>query len=135
MRVLFISNDLIAGNLAYLLTKEGHDVKLYIDEKGRRGNFRNLVKQTKNWKKDLSWVGKDGLIIFDDVGYGQEQEQLRSSGYNVFGGSTSGDRLEFDRDFAQGIFAEYGLKIMPIKTYNTVQAALVYVENNPKAWV
>ena len=54
MRILFISNDLIAGHLAYLLTTEGHDVRLYIEEEGRRDNFHNLVTKSFDWKADLT---------------------------------------------------------------------------------
>src|SRR3989339_389960 len=67
MKILFISKDLIAGNLAYLLKKEGHDVRLFIDEKGRRGNFTNLVHKINTIKAGISWVGKEGLIVFEDV--------------------------------------------------------------------
>jgi phosphoribosylamine--glycine ligase len=99
MKILFISNDLIGGNLALLLKKEGHSVKLFIEDSGRHENFDNLVTKTYSWKKELPWVGTDGLIVFDDVGYGEIQDDLRKKGYNVFGGSKGGDRLEQDRVF------------------------------------
>jgi len=59
MNILFISEDLVAGNVAYLLTKEGHKVKLYIKDSGRRENFKNMVPKTKHWGEELDWVGKD----------------------------------------------------------------------------
>ena len=85
VRVLFVSNDLIGGNIAYLLKKEGHDVRLFIDDQKRRENFENLVEKTEDWMRELPWVGKDGLIVFDDVGYGKIQDDLRKDGYTVFG--------------------------------------------------
>ena len=85
VRILFISYELVAANLAYLLIKEGCEVKLYIEDRHLRSSFHNLVEQTFNWKKELHWVGKDGLIIFDDIGYGEIQEKLREQGYSVFG--------------------------------------------------
>src|SRR3989338_2570438 len=69
MKILFISKDLIAGNLAYLLKKEGHDVRLFIDEKGRRGNFTNLVHKINTIKAGIFWVGKGGLIFFANPKY------------------------------------------------------------------
>lgn len=135
MKILFVSNDLIAGDVAYLLVKEGHDVKLYIEEKDRRHNFDNLVPKTKDWKKELDWVGKDGLIVFDDVGYGRDQDKLRKQGYKVFGGSALGDKLELNREFGQKIFAEHGLKTVPLKDFNNLDDAVVFAKENPAPWV
>ena len=135
MRILFISNDLIAGNIAHILTKSGHQVRLYIAEKGRRGNFHNIISKTTNWKLDLKWVGKKGLIIFDDIGYGHHQDRLRKEGYNVFGGSLEGDRLEKDRVFAQEIFNEYKIKSIPSYNFSNIDDAISFVKKNPCAWV
>jgi len=135
MKILFISNDLIGGNLAYLLSKEGHEVKLYIEEENRRNNFTNLVTKTADWKSELDWVGKDGLIIFDDVGYGFIQDSLRKDGYTVFGGSAVGDMLEQNRVFGQEIFSGCGMKILPTNNFNDIDSAIRFVQNNPFAWV
>jgi phosphoribosylamine---glycine ligase len=135
MKILFISNDLIAGHLAYLLKKEGHDVKLYIHEKGRRNNFDNLVKKTDNWRKELKWVGKDGLIVFDDSGYGKIQDKLRKQGYTVFGGCELGDKLENDREFGQEIFSKYGIKTVTLKDFENMDDAVVHAKENKNAWV
>ena len=135
MNILFVSNDLIGGNVAYLLKKEGHNVRLFIDDNNRRENFENLVEKTEDWKKELSWVGKDGLIVFDDVGYGKIQDDLRKDGYTVFGGSELGERLERDRDFGQKIFREQGLQTVTLKDFDTIQSAIAFVKNNPRAWV
>ncbi|MBI5126700.1 MAG: hypothetical protein HZA80_02980 [Candidatus Taylorbacteria bacterium] len=135
MRILFISNDLIAGHLAQLLRNEGHDVLLYISEKKRRNNFKNLVSKTNNWKKSLSWVGKEGLIIFDDIGFGEEQDTLRAQGYRVFGGSKLGDKLEIDRAYAQDIFEKSGIQKIPTVNFDTIDAAINYAKLNKNAWV
>ena len=111
MRILFISNDLIGGNLAYLLKQEGHNVKLFIEDSGRYENFDNMIPKTYNWRRELPWIGKDGLIIFDDTGYGEIQEELRKDGYIVFGGSKLGDKMEMDRSYGQKIFKNMDLKL------------------------
>lgn len=135
MNILFISNDLIGGNLANILKKEGHNVKLFIEDSGRHENFSNIVTKTYNWKKELSWVGKDGMIVFDDVGYGEIQDDLRKQGYTVFGGNKAGDRLEQDRAFGQKIFKKYGLKTVPLKDFNNIKNAIAFVKKNRQAWV
>lgn len=135
MRILFISNDLIGGNLAHILTQEGHQVKLYIHDKDRRRNFENLVLKIADWKDELKWVKKDGLIVFDDVNFGFIQDSLRKEGYRVFGGSEKGDTLELNRKICQDIFAKYGINTLPIKNFKSASSAIQYVRKNPKAWV
>lgn len=135
VRVLFVSHDLIAGNIAYLLKQEGHQVKIFIQDRDRRGNFENLLEQTPNWRKEIEWVGRDGLIVFDDVGYGAIQDRLRRRGYTVFGGSEFGDKLEMDRSFGQKIFAKYGMQTVPSRTFQKIDQAIAFVKKNPGMWV
>jgi phosphoribosylamine--glycine ligase len=135
MNILFISSECIAGNLAVLLKKEGHDVRLHIKNKLDRQNFDNLVEKTNNWKKGLKWVGKDGLIIFDDVGFGKEQDSLRKRGYKVFGGCEMADKLEKDREFGQKIFKDYGLDTVELKDFTDIEDAINFIKKNPKKWV
>lgn len=135
MRILFISNDLIAGNVARILRSDGHNVKIFIEEKDRRRNFKEILNKTSDWRIELNWVGKDGLIIFDDIGYGHDQDRLRKDGYNVFGGSLYGDLLEQDRVLAQNIFEEYGLKSIPSYNFSSIKKAIQFINKNPKAWV
>jgi phosphoribosylamine--glycine ligase len=135
MNILLVSDDLIAGNLAFLLQKEGHNVKLYIESKQQRLNFHNIVPKTKNWQKELKWVGKDGLIIFDYIGYGKVQDQLRKEGYSVFGGCELGDRLEEDRQWSQEIFKKYGLDTLPTINFTSLQSAISFLKENSGPWV
>lgn len=135
MRVLFVSNDLIAGHLAYLLRTEGHDVRLFIQEEGRRNNFDGLVEKSTDWKADIEWVGKDGLIVFDDIGFGEEQDRLRAQGYAVFGGSALGDKLEQDRVYGQEIFASCGMRAPESHDFPTVADALAFAEAHRAPWV
>ncbi len=135
MRFLFVSEDLIAGNIACLLEKEGHEVKLCILEEGRENNLSGLVEKVSSWERELGWVGKDGVIIFDYVGDGKTQDSLREQGYIVFGGGRRGEALELDRTHAQEIFSEYDINIAPIYDFTDIELAIEHVRNNPSAWV
>lgn len=135
MRVLFVSGEMIAGNLAYRLKQEGCDVKLFIKDESRKDCFENMVEKTDDWRKELNWVGKDGLIVFDDVGYGKEQDNLRKEGYLVVGGSEIGDKLEKDREFGQKILAEYGIEALFSKNFKSFDEAINFVKENQKKWV
>lgn len=135
MKVLFISDDLIGGNLAYIMKQEGCDVKLYIASKQQRNNFHNLVQKTSNWRRELKWVGKDGLIVFDYIGYGEIQDKLREKGYSVFGGSKIGDLLEDNRQWSQNIFKKYGLKTLPTINFANIEKALSFLKKKVGPWV
>lgn len=137
MKVLFISKELIAADLAYQLKKEGCDVKLFIEGKSDKDCFNGLVRKTKNWKKELKWVGKNGLIIFDDTGYGKIQDKLRKDGYLVIGGSGDGDDLELNRKYGQEIFKNCGIKLsadFETKAF-TIKTAISFIKKNKGKWV
>jgi phosphoribosylamine---glycine ligase len=136
-KILFISKELISGDLAYRLKKEGCDVKLFIEKKSEKQSFNGLVSKTNDWHKELAWVGKnDGLIVFDDVGYGDMQDKLRKEGFLVFGGSGLGDRLELDR-----VFGQESLKINKkvLNNFSTkslsINSAIEYVTKEKGKWV
>lgn len=135
MKILFISSELIAGNLAYKMKQEGNEVKLFIEDKGRGDCFENMVEKIDDWRKELEWVGRDGLIVFDDVGYGKIQDELRAEGYNVFGGSEEGDKLERDREYAQNLFASHGMTIAESKDFTDYDEAIKFVKERNCAWV
>jgi len=135
MRVLFISGEMIAGDLAYRLKQEGCDVKLFIEDESRKDCFENMVEKTNDWKKELDWVGKDGLIVFDDVGYGKEQDDLRREGYLVVGGSEGGDKLEKDREFGQDVLKSCGITTVTSRDFLDIKDALIFLSKNKSKWV
>lgn len=135
MKILFISEDLVAGNLAYLLKKEGHEVKFFIQDKGRNDNFGNMVEKTNSWKNELKWVGKDGLIVFDGCGFGFVQDKLRKNGFSVVGSSGFGNKLENDRQYGNEIFKKYGLSTVPQINFDSIDEAISFIKKNKKKWV
>lgn len=135
MRVLFVSGELTAGNLALELLLEGNDVRLYIDHPTQRSCLDGFITKTCDWKAELDWVGKEGLIVFDDVGYGETQDQLRRDGFRVVGGSAGGDRLELDRAFAQQLFSDCGMEIEPIFNFDSADAAIRFIQAKSGTWV
>ncbi|MDD4409825.1 MAG: hypothetical protein PHW52_04205 [Candidatus Pacebacteria bacterium] len=134
MKILFVSAEIMAGDLAYRLKEEGNDVKLYIEHPGDYDCFENMIEKTLDWRKEIDWVTKDGLIIFDDIGYGKEQDDLRRSGYNVFGGCEDGDRLELDREHAQKVFAGCGMSTTETLNFDNLEDAIKHIKKNKTAY-
>ncbi len=136
MRILFVlSRTLIGANLSCRMKKEGHDVCVFIDDKFQKSCLDGMVKKTMNWEEKLDWVGKEGLIVFDDVGYGETQDQLREKGYSVVGGSAGADFLEEKRGHGQKIFSLCGMNVAESRSFDDAYQAIRYIEKNPGKWV
>src|SRR3989344_5981100 len=134
-KILFVSRELIAGDLAYQLKKEGHNVKLFIENKAYKDCFNGIVDKVDDWKRELKWVGKNGLVIFDDVGYGKIQDALREKGYLVIGGSHDGDRLELDREYGQDILKACGVDAFDFVTKSFgVDVAISFLKKHKGIW-
>lgn len=135
MKVLFISKKGLASNLARLIKKEGHEVLFFMESKKLDNVFDGIVDKTDNWEKELHWVGKDGLIVFDDNGYGKKQDELRVQGYSVFGGCELADKLEYDREFTQDIFNKYDIQTRTVKSFKNLPDAISFITENPTKWI
>ena len=136
MRVLIISKDGDTLDLALRLRDEGHEITFSIQDRAFRkvGNGFGLRKSS-NWRAAVSWVGRDGLILFDQTGWGREQDELRKEGYSVVGGSEGGDRLELDRCHAQKIFEKSGMKTVVSRHFTSARDTIAFIRKNPRRWV
>lgn len=136
MRILFVSKELIGVGLIPFFQKEGHEVRLFVQERGLKRCYDGMAIKTDDWKRELDWIGKTGLILFDDVGYGKDQDRLRRQGYRVIGGSLGGDRIESDRLYGQEIFEKSGIKNIPSFSFDLVESAIDFVKlHKKKRWV
>lgn len=135
MNVLLISRDFSAADLCLRLTREGHKVKAYVEDAEDRNIYAGMVQRVKHWKKELEWVGKKGLIVFDNTGYGKIQDELRKQGYAVVGGSEEADRCEDDRAYGQRILWASGVKIVPSQDFYSLDKAIQFVKKHPDEWV
>ena len=138
LRVLFISKELIAADIAYQLKREGCDVRLFIENKPDKNSYNGIIKKTTDWRKELKWVSNNGLIVFDDVGYGKEQDYLREKGVLVIGGNKESDKLEMDREYGQDIMASCGIKLkndFKTKTFSNATSAISFINKRGGKWV
>ena len=106
-KFLFVSLESLSGDLAWTLVKEGHEVKAHIKASGDVGVYEGFIERVDDWKPFVDWAD---VIVFDDVGYGKIQDELRSAGFAVFGGCELGDKLELDRVYSQQVMRENGLQ-------------------------
>lgn len=138
MRVLGITETCDLGSMYLRLLGEGHEVRVSISEPLAQGTMAGLVPRSADWQADLPWVreaGPDGVILFEAIGFGELQDELRADGYNVIGGSAFGDRLENDRGFAQQLLSNLSLQVAPTVEFHDPAEAIVDLQARPRRCV
>lgn len=136
MRVLFISRELGASELALKLKAEGCEVKLYIQDHAVSDCLEGMIPKVIDWKAELSWVGKEGLLIFDDIGFGEDQSLLREEGYRVVGGSMGGDLIETSRLIGKQVLESSGMQVLPAYNFSSLsQAKKFLIAHADSRWV
>ncbi len=135
MRILFVTEDFSGASLCARLAEEGHEVRALVGNPSCIRILDGVIQKTTDIESGLDWVGKDGLIVCDDNGFGKLADDFRAQGYSVVGGSAGGDLLEDDREHAQQVFAAHGLNSIPTHTFGSAAEAAEFVEKNGGEWV
>lgn len=138
MRVLGIGSYNDLGSIYLRLAREGHDVRVFVAEDASHDVLAGLVERIPDWRALLPWVreaGDDGLIIFEDAGWGETQDELRRDGFHVLGGSAYGDRLEQDRELGQQVLRDLGLPTAETRTFGDFAEAIAFVRAAPGRFV
>ncbi|HET7785895.1 MAG TPA: phosphoribosylglycinamide synthetase C domain-containing protein [Myxococcales bacterium] len=135
MRVLGVgdSNDL--GDLYRRLQKAGHEVRVHVADASCHEVLAGIVERTTDWRSELGWVGRDGLILFEQASLGAEQDELRRDGFRVVGGGLLGERLENDRAFGQAALRDAGLRTAAVHAFTSFAAAIDFVRAAPGRYV
>jgi phosphoribosylamine---glycine ligase len=140
MRFLGIGDAADLASLYLRLAKDGHEIKIHIGNPLCRGTLAGLVNQVADWQAELPWVraaGRDGCILFENVGAGRGelQDRLRNDGFNVIGSSAYGARLENDRAHAQQILSALGLSTAPVFEFTQPDEARRFIDRCPARYV
>ena len=131
MRILGIGARTDLGDLYMTLMREGHEVRVHASDPDFAATFQGLVDHVPDWRAALPWVGKNGVVLFEKVGQGAQQDALRAEGYRVIGGSVLGDRLEYDRAFGQDTLRNAGLCLAPAYPFPDAGAAAAWLRTSP----
>ena len=131
-KFLFVSDESLSGDLAWQIKKEGHEVKIYIKSEQDKDVYDGFVAKVDDWKKHLDWCD---VLVFDDVCFGKEADELRKAGKLVIGGSAYTDKLEEDREFGQSEMKRLGMLTLPHWDFTDHQTAIDFIEQNPGRYV
>lgn len=130
---LFVTINCLAGDLAWQIAKEGHNVKLYTEALTDKEVADGFVPKVDNWEKEIEHAD---IIVFDDVlGQGDKAKKLREQGKLVIGGTPYTDRLEDDRAFGQEELKKHGVPILPYKDFTSFDEAINFIRENPGKYV
>ena len=130
---LFVSLDALINDIAWQVSREGHNVKYYIKSKLEKDIADGFVEKTNDWEKEIDWAD---VIIFDDVlGQGKIAQRLRKQGKKVIGGTSYTDDLEDDRSFGQSELKKHGINILSYKDFTDFDSAIEFVKENPGEYV
>ena len=131
-KFLFVSLESLSGDLAWQLTKKGHEVKAHIKNKHEADVYNGFIEKVDNWESYKDWAD---VIVFDDVEFGEIADKLRKNSKLVIGGSVYTDNLEMDRDFGQVEMKKYGVNILPQWQFSNYDEAIEFIEKNPERYV
>jgi phosphoribosylamine--glycine ligase len=131
-KFLFISIEALAVDLAWQLTKEGHEVKMYIRENGSKDIADGFVEKVDEWATYLDWAD---VIVIDSCGRGALADDLRKKGKLVVGGSAYTDRLEMDREFGQDEMKKAGMTVLPHWEFDDFDEGIKFIEDHPMRYV
>ncbi|OGZ72800.1 MAG: phosphoribosylamine--glycine ligase [Candidatus Staskawiczbacteria bacterium RIFCSPLOWO2_01_FULL_38_12b] len=131
-KFLFISWESLSGDLAWQIKKEGHLVKIYVKADYDKDVYNGFLEKVDDYKQFIDWAD---VVVFDDVGFGEEADELRKKGKLVVGGSGYTDRLEKDREFGQLEMKRVGMVILPHWDFSDYNSALKFIEENPGRYV
>src|SRR6202522_719296 len=130
---LFVSLTGLISDIAWQISKEGHEVRYFIADKKERDIADGFVAKSKDWEKDKDWAD---IIIFDDtLGQGEKAQALRKEGKLVIGGTAYSDKLEDDRSFGQEELKKAGVNISPYGEFESFDDAIEHVTQNPSRYV
>jgi phosphoribosylamine---glycine ligase len=130
---LFVSLTGLISDIAWQVSKEGHEVRYFIGDKKERDIADGFVAKSKDWEKDKEWAD---IIVFDDtLGQGEKAQALRKEGKPVIGGTAYSDKLEDDRSFGQEELKKAGVNIIPYAEFESFDDAVDHVTQNPGRYV
>ena len=132
MKFLFVTDESLSADLAWQLKKEGHDVKMYCHGQGEKDVGLGFFEKVEEWESLKDWAD---VIVFDDIGFGNKAEQLRSEGKIVVGGNLYSDKLELDREFGQSELNSVGVEVLPSWNFTSFDEAIEFVKKNPDRYV
>jgi phosphoribosylamine---glycine ligase len=73
---LFVSLSGLISDIAWQVTKEGHEIKYFIADPKERDIADSFVPKVDDWESEVAWAD---VVVFDNtLGQGAKAQKLRS---------------------------------------------------------
>ena len=132
-KFLFVSYDGLIGDIAWQVTKEGHEAKYFIEHAEEREIADGFVPQTTDWRADVDWAD---VIVFDDVlGHGTLAAGAAPAGKKVVGGTAYSTASRTTAPSARQELKAAGVNIIPQQDFTSFDDAIAFVRANPNRYV
>ena len=132
MKVLYVSKEFLAPDLALRIKNEGHTVYVALKEDNidvLKGTLKRIP-----YEKRMKVAKLCDLIIYDDKSDG-EASALRKKGDSVIGGDKKTDDLELDRVKSSQIAKTCGMLVPQIHPVKNLKEAKEFISKNKGKWV
>ena len=121
MKILIISKAGDGFGIAQKLKAEGHDVRIWVEEKGFDTVGAGIVNQVSNWQPSASeWAD---LVISDMVGFGKLAKRLEGFKVPHLGFNQIGDMMELDRGKQMQMFRRFSVPIPETQEFSNPEQA------------
>jgi len=124
MNVLMLSKDGDGLSIAHQLVKEGHKVRLFIQNRQYKWVGQGILDRVDSWRPSMDWAE---LVLGDMVGFGSLEKTMRRFGVPALGFSEIADRLELDRAFGLDTLEAAGAKIPETFRYASPKEAQTHI--------
>jgi len=131
MKILYVTNDFLAPDLALRMKNEGNDIA--IAQREENDVLKGTLKRIP-FEKRLDYARTCDLVVYDDKMDG-EPALLRSEGISVIGGGKKTDEIELDRVKANKIAEACGLMVPKVRPVKDLKEAKEIIEKEGGKWV
>ena len=136
MNILFISRFGDSYGLASKMAREGSTVWYYIDDAKYRDRGKGFP-DPQRVRFFEPYVDRADVIVFDMSGMGDLADGLRKRGRPVIGASALADRMEKDRNYAQGLMRRCApdVTIPEYRAFKSIRDGVRFLEGEKRPFV
>lgn len=120
MRVLILSKEADGASIAYKLSKEGHHVDFWVENKEYKNNLLGFVNRPASWRP---LVASADLVVCDMVGFSQYASMFQRLGKPTLCCNAVLDALELNRHNGMEAFNRLGINTPVTFTFSSVSEA------------
>lgn len=133
MKILIVSQEILAPDLYLRLKNEGNEVLIAQKDKGTKDILKNSLKRVP-YSERMEYAKKSDLVIFDDNTTGEAAE-VRKMGVSTIGGDDKTVKLELDRKIANETAKAMGLLVPKIQEVKDLNDAKEFLKKTGGKWV